>query len=273
MCTTAPRANSGIIALNLASSWRMSTSMRTASASFNASAVVSQMRSSFAKPVFFETRCFASPSTVKPPAWRSAGSWSFCSGNTAKRTEWPDSVKSEAHTAPMARAVLPMTATFVMTVRSGFRLDAGVLDHLGPLLGLGFQENGEFLRRAADRLGAVEAEALGDLRQLHDARDLGSELLHDGLRHAGGRDHALERFRPVAGNRLAHGGHVGHAGLALGAGEGERAQLPGLDVRRRGDRRGEEHRHPAAEHVGHGRRDALVGYVDHLDAGGVLEHL
>jgi glucose-1-phosphate cytidylyltransferase len=90
------------------------TSISTTSASCSASAGVSQILSSFAKPVFFDTRCSAPPSTVKPPALRNSGIRFACPGRTAKRTSWPASVRSEAHTAPMARAVLPMTAIFVM---------------------------------------------------------------------------------------------------------------------------------------------------------------
>src|SRR6185436_18202905 len=111
----------------------MSTSISTAAASFSASAVVSQILSSFAKPVFFETRCFASPSTVKPPALRTPDSCSLCSGKTVKRTSCPDSVRSAAHTAPIARAVLPMTATFdiqLLLVELHVELAEKLPDHL-----------------------------------------------------------------------------------------------------------------------------------------------
>ena len=62
-------------------------------------------------------------------------------------------------------------------------------------------------------------------------------------------------------------GTSGSSGWRLRAGDGERPQLAGADVRQRGGEAGEHRLRLAAEHVGDRRADAAVGDVHHVDAG------
>src|SRR5688572_2736150 len=74
------------------------------------------------------------------------------------------------------------------------RLDAGLADRLGPLVGLGLLERGERLRRRRDELRPLGLEALLDLGRTHDLLHLGVEAVHDLGRRAGRR----EESDPVA---------------------------------------------------------------------------
>src|ERR1700704_6077008 len=70
-------------------------------------------------------------------------------------------------------------------------LHPGFFCDLGPLADLALEAHGEFLRRAADRIGALARDPLADLRRLEQADGLAGDLVHDLLRGAGGGEHAL----------------------------------------------------------------------------------
>ena len=77
-------------------------------------------------------------------------------------------------TRAAAIAVLLILSGVILSLLIGsrFRLNTRIAYDLAPLLHFGFEKRGEFRRRAAHRLGAVELEALGHVRQSHDACDL-----------------------------------------------------------------------------------------------------
>src|SRR5512134_3944403 len=64
------------------------------------------------------------------------------------------------------------------------------LDHLFPLVALGLQVCGEFLRRARDAFGPVERQPRSDFRPLHGLDEFPVQALDDGLGRAAGREHA-----------------------------------------------------------------------------------
>ena len=111
----------------------------------------------------------------------------------------------------------------------------------------------------------------GSLRTL---RELAIPEIEQILGRLARRDERVPVGRLEAGvARLRNGGHAGHHRRALGASGRERARLAGIDVR--GDRRGHAHVHvdASAEEVGHRGTAALVGDVEHVDAGALLEEL
>src|SRR5258708_11201095 len=66
-------------------------------------------------------------------------------------------------------------------------LDPGVADDFCPSLDVGFDPRVHFVRRAADRLIALDSELLDHLGQLQRAVGLGVELFDRGFRRAGRR--------------------------------------------------------------------------------------
>ena len=147
-------------------------------------------------------------------------------------------------------------------------LDAGLVDQVAPLLDLRLDVRREFGRCAADRLGAVGRHLLGHLGQVHDAHDLAVELVDDGRRRAGRREHAVPAGDLVAGHAgLLHRRQLRHRRRAARGGDGQRTQLARFDERARLQARGEQHVDLAADHVGHRRLAAAIRHVRHLDAG------
>ena len=98
--------------------------------------------------------------------------------------------------------------------------------------------------------------------------------LDDVLRRAGGHEHAVPGFRLVAANAgFRDRRQIRQEGRSLRRGDGEAAQLAGLDLedaRRRGR---EPDRGLARDQRDDGRAAAFVRDVQHLDAGVVLEEL
>src|SRR5262245_29660215 len=96
----------------------------------------------------------------------------------------------------------------VGTYPGSLRLDAGELDHLGPLLGFVSDELSEFGRRHRHRHAPKVGEPRLKLGVGEDGIDLSVELLDDlgrrGLRYA----NAVPRTRLVTRHEIAHGRDV-----------------------------------------------------------------
>src|SRR3970282_2477234 len=82
--------------------------------------------------------------------------------------------------------------------RVSLLLDADFLNELGVLGDLGLDEGSQLLRRAGCGVHAEGGEGLLDVGVTQDARQLGVELRHDRLRHAGRPENA-----PPAGHHEA----------------------------------------------------------------------
>src|SRR6266699_2944051 len=135
------------------------------------------------------------------------------------------------------------------------RLDAGVSDHLAPLVQLDLDEVPELLGRAGKRLEADVAEFRFDVRIIDDLAQLLIELRHDRRRRMGWRDDPSPRIHVEAGYPgLVQCRQLRKQRAALQACHRECAQRPGSDMRKAGREIGEHHRHATCEHVLDGRR-------------------
>src|SRR3974377_1308099 len=106
----------------------------------------------------------------------------------------------------------------------------GVCDDLLPLRPLGFNVARKCGGRAAIGLEAKREHFLLHLRILHDRRDLALQGIDDFLRSALRHEHALHRFRVLAGDAGPRKRrHVGARRGALFGGDGGRANLAGLE--------------------------------------------
>src|SRR5258706_2253701 len=118
------------------------------------------------------------------------------------------------------------------------RLDAGGLDHLAPGVRLLADVRGDLFARAGARLEAVLEELLAHVGRVEHLHQLAVPAIEDLRRRLAGSDEGI----PVGGLEagiaaLVDGGHVGERRRAREAGDRERTQLPGLDVRQHGRRR------------------------------------
>ena len=133
---------------------------------------------------------------------------------------------------------------------------------------------GELLARAGLRLEAVLEELLADVGGVQHLHQLAVPAIEDLRRRLAGRDERIPVGRLEAGiARLGDGRHVGQRRRAREAGDRERAQLAGVDVRQHGRGRRPVRRDAPAEEVGHRRAAALVRDVRDVDAGALLEEL
>ncbi len=133
---------------------------------------------------------------------------------------------------------------------------------------------GELLWRAADHRIAVGVEALHDVGLLERLVHLGVETRDDRLRQSG-RSEEAEPRRRLAERRddLGHGRHVGKFRIAGRLQHRKNLHLTGLGCCVRIGHRDEHHRNVASDHVLHGRRDAAIGHMLDLHAGGLVEQL
>src|ERR1700730_14705202 len=135
------------------------------------------------------------------------------------------------------------------------RLDAGVPDHLAPLVQLDLDEVPELLGRAGKRLEADVAEFRVDVRIIDDLAQLLIELRHDGRRRMGRRDDPGPRIHVEAGDPgLVQCRQLRKQRAALQARHRECAQRPGSDMWKASREIGEHHRYATCEHVLDGRR-------------------
>ena len=110
-------------------------------------------------------------------------------------------------------------------------LRAGLLDELRPAGDVFLDEGAEFLGGVADRLEAEVGHAFAGLGVLHGGDEERVELLDDGTRGAGGDEDAVPAEDVEAGEAgFGDGWKVGREGGALGGGDGEAAELSGLDL-------------------------------------------
>src|SRR5256885_1064138 len=159
-------------------------------------------------------------------------------------------------------------------VSSLFRLDARLLDHAGPLIGLRGDVLCELLGRHAQDIGAFELKALLRLGGFDDRGDLALQLAEHRGRRAGRRDDAP----PVGRFGAWHAGlrkrrYVGKRGQPVRSADAERAQLSGAHVRHVLHRAADIHGHLTADRVGERRTAALVLDDDDVDARGEPEEL
>src|SRR5438034_10165803 len=88
---------------------------------------------------------------------------------------------------------------------------AGRFDDLRPLEGLGPNVGAEFLRRAADRIGAELDQPVTDLRSLDRAYDLCLKLCHDVAGQVRGTEQAEPgRCLEIGKSRVGDGRNVGY---------------------------------------------------------------
>src|ERR1051325_10846536 len=100
------------------------------------------------------------------------------------------------------------------------------------------------------------------------------QLLDDGAWGAGGDEDAVPAEDVEAGEAgFGDGGEVGGEGGALDGGDGEAAEAAGLDVRQACGADGEHDLDLAGEEVGDRGGNRLVGGVQHVHAGHLLEEL
>src|ERR1041384_5057612 len=235
------------------------------------------------------TTSWTSPSPMRLRIWGAVLNDSF--------TSWPLSfwkalaaAFSPGSTAPALRTLISAapanwkTATAITAPASCFGFITSVswsLDpcprvshHLGPLGDLAGDVVGELARRSGVYLGAERGETLAQIGLRKRADDVAVQPLDEG-RGRRGRDHdAVPGERLEAGHaRLGYRGQVGHAGGAPRGGDGQRAELPGLDERNHRRRSGEHELHLARDQVGQGGLRAFVRDVHQVDACHGLEEL
>src|SRR5712664_2174257 len=144
------------------------------------------------------------------------------------------------------------------TERRLLDLRAGFLDELRPAGDVFLYEGAEFLRRVADRLEAEPGHAVSYLGVLHGGDEKRVQLLDDGTRGAAGREHAVPAEDVVARQAgFCDGRKLWREGGALGGGDGEAADAPGLDLRQAGRTHGEHDLELAADEVGDRRGNRL----------------
>src|SRR5260370_22808593 len=125
-------------------------------------------------------------------------------------------VGRSASTKPWAAPPLKTLTVFVSVIARSLHLDAGLLDQLGPLVGVAPQEGVELGRRQGHGDGALLGPGLADRRFGDDPGDLGVQPVDDLRGHALGRHDAEPDRRLIARHaRLAHRRHVGQHGRAL----------------------------------------------------------
>ncbi len=132
----------------------------------------------------------------------------------------------------------------------------------------------EFLRRAGLDFRAQVLKPRPRLWRAQAVVERGVELANDVGGCPGGRNDA----EPEIGLQLRKAGlgrgrHVGQPLAACRRGDGERAQLAGLDLRDHDGRGVGEHLDLAGQQVGDRRIGAAIGHVHDVDAGLELEHL
>ena len=116
-----------------------------------------------------------------------------------------------------------------------------------------------------------EARNASSFRALFEA---GGDFLRDVVGQFGRRGDAVpdaDAILRIAA--LGHGRDIGQIGDALRRADRERPQQAALDRRQRGAERVEHQLDIARYQIGQRRACALVGDVDHVDAGHLLEHL
>ena len=87
------------------------------------------------------------------------------------------------------------------------------------------------------------------------------------LRCAAWRHRTEPQFNRIAGDGVAHGGHVGQCVPALFGGDRERAQLARADMRHYRQQTADNDGGLPGEQIGHGRAGAFIVYADHRRAG------
>src|SRR5689334_22741918 len=126
-------------------------------------------------------------------------------------------------------------------------LDAGLFHHLRVSRPLGLERSREFGGRARHEFERERVEARARFRQLHDAIDLGVQLVDDRGRRTGGREEREPRV--IGKSREAGFGNrrdIRQDGRTLRTGDRNGANAPGLDQRHRRRHRGGGNRHLVA---------------------------
>lgn len=130
------------------------------------------------------------------------------------------------------------------------------------------------LRRAACGHHARRGELVAHLRSIEAARDRRVQSRHDFRRRAGGRKYREPDLEIVAAHTdLGQRRHIREQRLARDAGNGERPQLPGLDMRIRRQDGEDRDLHVAREQRGHHGRHTDVRNVMQVRPAELLEHL
>ncbi len=131
----------------------------------------------------------------------------------------------------------------------------------------------EFRRRGTDRLSTQPGEALAHIRQREDASHLRRQFVHDRPGRAPGGEQAGPGIGIKAGiAAFGNGRQIGGSLGTLLAGNGQRTQPPGLDVRQCRGQTIHHHLHLATDEVRHRRGAAAIRNVHHEYACRGLEH-
>src|SRR5260370_22116251 len=183
-------------------------------------------------------------------------------------------VGRSASTKPWAAPPLKTLTVFVSVIARSLHFDAGLLDQLGPLVGVAPQEGIELTRRQGHGNGALLGPGFADRRLGDDPGDLGIQPVDDLLGRALGRHDAEPDRRLIARHAgLAHGRHVGQHGRALLARRRQCTDLAGIDTTlHRGDGV-EHHLDVAAHHVVARVAAVLVRHVQDVGAAHGFEQL
>src|ERR1700733_5577074 len=168
-------------------------------------------------------------------------SWEGCVGSRRNRARhWP----FQSGYCALSAAGAPLdtnsaaSATAAVNPRSDMlsllQLDVGATADIGPHLGFDGDRMDEFLRGAADRRGCHRGELLLHVAHLNDLAQCGFEFLDDAGRRRGRGENAAPQLDIEVGHAgLGHGRHVGQIVEPAVGGDGKRAHLAGLYLRRR----------------------------------------
>ena len=156
-----------------------------------------------------------------------------------------------------------------------FRLDAGVLDHLAPLAELDLDKSSISLGELenASKPTRPSVVLMSGLSMILRSSVLSCVTISGGVCRPERRCRPRNRCRSPSTPASSMVGSSGNSELRWMPRHRQRAQRARFDVRQPGREVGEHHRHPAGDQVLKGRRRALVGHVQHVDVGPVLERL
>ena len=147
------------------------------------------------------------------------------------------------------------------------------LDDLGVARDVLPHEGVQFLRAAADRGGGLGVEQATEIRRRHGMARRVVERRHNVGRHACRAEQREPGIRFKALDRVADGRHAGKLRQRLRAGQAQRLERAGLDMRLRVERTGDHHVDLATEQVADRRRRALVGHIQDIQPGHHLHAL
>src|SRR5262245_20614152 len=156
---------------------------------------------------------------------------------------------------------------------ASLRLDVGLPDHLGPLLGFVGDELTEVAGRASKRRAIQISELCLDLGISERRVDLLVELFDNLNGRVSRRADTPPSTRLVAWHELAYSRDIGQPLPTRRGRHRQRSQLAGLDVRDRLNRGGEHDLHLPTEQIGPRGPAAAIRYVHEVDPGHHLEQL